>query len=103
MTSFWSKANVAMLILILVAVASLGMTVFLVISGRAVPDIVLNLLYVVVGFLGSTLGAAQGAEHASMNVSPPPQPTYPLAPLDTLDPPPGTFVPPSPTSSSHQP
>lgn len=59
-----NQGNVSLLIVLLTAVATLGMIGYCVVAGLAVPAVVMTLLGVVLGFLGSHLSSAQGASQA---------------------------------------
>jgi len=59
-----NRTNVALGLLILVAVVTLGLVTFETIKGDTTPAVVQTLLGVVLGFLGNNLASAQGAEQA---------------------------------------
>lgn len=56
--------NVSLGILILIALASLGLITYDVIAGAQIQQVVMTLLGVVLGYLGSHLSSSQGADQA---------------------------------------
>lgn len=72
-----NRTNVALVIIILVTVVTLGLVAYETLKGDPVPAVVQTLLGVVLGFLGTNLASAQGAEQAL--TSPPAAPVAPPA------------------------
>jgi hypothetical protein len=67
-----NRTTVALGLLVLIAVVSLGLVTYETIHGDPTPATVQTLLGVVLGFLGNNLASAQGAEQALS--TPPPTP-----------------------------
>lgn len=69
-----NNSNVSLAIMILIALVSMGLVVYSVVTKTTTPDVVNTLLGVVLGYLGSHLSSAQGANQA-MSVPPTQEPT----------------------------
>lgn len=70
-----TRSNVALAILVLVTLVTLGLVTYETILGEPTPSTVQTLLGVVIGFLGNNLASAQGADQASKLTQPPPTTT----------------------------
>lgn len=76
-----NRTTVALLIIILTTIVTLGLVAYETIRAETIPAVVQTLLGVVIGFLGNNLASAQGAEQALS--SPPPTVTTPTTPPST--------------------
>ena len=72
-----NRTNVALGILVLVSLVTLGLVTYETIHGDPTPAVIQTLLGVVLGFLGNNLASAQGAEQA---LSTPPGATSAVSP-----------------------
>ena len=70
-----NRTNVALSILVLVSLVTLGLVTYESIHGDPIPATVQTLLGVVLGFLGNNLASAQGAEQAMASPPSAPSPT----------------------------